>query len=151
MSEVRVCENCNFHNNINNLECEKCGYDLSFIIPINEEEIVNNCEFTSVSGEINILSNWILESLDKQLVINIVNGLIIGRDGVNTEYFDKSKFVSRKHAIFYIENNNLFVVDASTNGTFINGKRLEKLKKTPIYISDKITFADLTFEVKNAN
>lgn len=42
----------------------------------------------------------------------------------NGEYFEKSNYVSRKHAIFYIENGEVLIFDASTNGTFVNEKRL---------------------------
>lgn len=37
MSEIRICENCGHHNPVDNLECEECGFDLSFCIPISEE------------------------------------------------------------------------------------------------------------------
>lgn len=66
-------------------------------------------------------------------------------------YFEKSNYVSRKHAIFYIENGEVLIFDASTNGTFVNEKRLPKLTKIPVHSADKITFADIIFEVKNAN
>lgn len=156
MSEVRVCENCNHINNINNLECEKCGFDLSFVIPVEESELQkekvegSNIELTTahVTSQSNLLN---LVSADKQLVIPIVDGLVIGREGAEAAYFEKSNYVSRKHAIFYIENGEVMVLDASTNGTFINGKRMPKLTKTPIHCSDKITFADLTFEVEYAD
>ncbi len=83
--------------------------------------------------------------------IPIQNELVIGRDGVNGEYFEKSNYVSRKHAIFYVENGEVLVFDASTNGTFLNDKRLPKLTKTPVHSNDKITFADVSFEVHYAN
>ena len=157
MSEIRVCENCNHRNNINNLECEKCGFDLSFVIPIDESELEKQVETTPTSSDTCLSptpsesSNLILVSADGQLTIPISNELVIGRDGVNGAYFEKSNFVSRKHAIFYIEIGEVLIFDASTNGTFVNDKRLPKLTKTPIHNSDKITFADLTFEVQYAD
>lgn len=157
MSEIRVCENCNHHNNINNLECEKCGFDLSFVIPIDESELEKQAETIPVSFDTctsptpTEYSNLILVSTDGQLTIPISNELVIGRDGVNGSYFEKSNYVSRKHAIFYIVNGEVLIFDASTNGTFVNDKRLPKLTKTPIHSSDKITFADLTFEVRYAD
>ena len=50
MSEIRVCENCNHHNDINNLECEKCGFDLSFVIPIDESELEKQEANSTVSS-----------------------------------------------------------------------------------------------------
>ena len=155
MSEKRVCENCKHPNDINNLECEKCGFDLSFVIPIDESELAKQAESSSDATEIATTEaencNLCLVSMDGKVTIPICNELVIGRDGVNGEYFDKSNYVSRKHAIFYIENGEVLVFDASTNGTFVNDKRLPKLTKTPIHSSDKITFADISFEVHYAN
>ena len=28
--EVKICEECGVHNDINNYECESCGYDLTY-------------------------------------------------------------------------------------------------------------------------
>ena len=153
MSEVRVCENCKAVNDISNLECEKCGFDLSFVVPIDENELSKKDKIDATSNVASSIEStqWVLESIDNQCSINIQNGTVIGRDGENGSYFEKSNFVSRKHAVFYIENNELLVFDASTNGTFLNGKRIDKLMKIPVKISDKITFADITFEVKNAD
>ena len=155
MSEIRVCENCKFPNNINNLECEKCGFDLSFVIPIDERELEAND--TAPSSDTNSATDadgsvgWMLTSADGTLQIQITDGLVIGRDGIYSDFFEKSKFVSRKHAVFYVEDGKYFVLDASTNGTFLNDARLPKLTKIPIQISDKITFADVSFEVRYAN
>lgn len=156
MSEVRICENCNHHNAINNLECEICGFDLSFVIPVDESELNTN-SFTS--DAINIHSDpensdvcsLQLVSADRKIIIPITNELVIGRDGINGSYFEKSRYVSRKHAIFYVEKGETLVFDASANGTFLNDKRLPKLEKTPIHCRDRITFADITFEVENAD
>lgn len=157
MSEIRVCENCKHPNDINNLECEKCGFDLSFVIPIDESQLEDSeiCPSDATNTTIcpgnSEVSNLLLVSLDGQITIPICNELVIGRDGVNGEYFEKSNYVSRKHAIFYIENGEVLIFDASTNGTFVNEKRLPKLTKIPVHSADKITFADIIFEVKNAN
>ena len=155
MSEIRVCENCNHPNDINNLECENCGFDLSFVIPIDDSELVKQVESSSNTvGTATVGSkncNLCLVSIDGKVTIPIYNELVIGRDGVQKEYFEKSNYVSRKHAIFYIENGEVFVFDASTNGTFLNDMRLPKLTKSPIHSSDKITFADVSFEVHYAN
>lgn len=158
MNEVRICENCQHHNDTNNLECEKCGFDLSFVVPTNEDDIKENSNTSSASDSTTDGNNLnsekcklVITSVDGQITIPISNELVIGRDGIEGAYFDKSKYVSRKHAIFYIENGEVLLFDASTNGTFVNDKRLPKLTKVPINSSDKITFADVTFEVKYAN
>ena len=135
MNEIRVCENCNHHNSIDNLECEECGFDLSFCVPILEDSIK---EQTDISGKF-------LCSTDGNIRIEITGEMLIGRDGVNAEYFENSRFISRCHATIFCDNDEISVMDASTNGTYINGKRIEKMKKTPLKAGDKITFADMDF------
>ena len=153
MSEIRVCENCNHHNNINNLECEKCGFDLSFVIPIDESELEKQAETIPVSFDTctsptpTEYSNLILVSTDGQLTIPISNELVIGRDGVNGSYFEKSNYVSRKHAIFYIVNGEVLIFDASTNGTFVNGRRLASGEEVVIKRNDEIQFGKIVVNV----
>lgn len=84
-------------------------------------------------------------SSDGEITIAVDGEVLIGRDGVYEEYFDRSNYISRKHATLYFENGAVCVLDASTNGTFINGKRVEKMQKIPLNKGDKITFADMDF------
>jgi len=146
MSEIRICENCKHHNSINSLECENCGYDLSFIIPIDENSIEDSSAQTSNSASLNAI---ILSSIDGNVIIEISDGLIVGRDGEYSSAFEKSNFVSRKHAIFNLEDNDVYISDASTNGTFVNDRKLEKFEKVKLSVGDKVSFADVVFEVKN--
>ena len=163
MSEIRICENCGYHNSIENLECEKCGFDLSFVIPVDENDINENAaenlsegaieekDDVSYAGASEEIDTYLL-SADQITRITIEDGMIIGRDGVTTGQLDTSTFVSRKHAVFSVDNGKVIVTDASTNGTFVNGRRLEKLEPTEIKNGDRIRFADVEFEVHlNAN
>ena len=135
MSEIRICENCGYHNPVDDLECEKCGLDLSFCIPVSEEVVAAKEESV----------NYSIRSMDGEAVIPINEEVLIGRDGVCSEYFDRSKYISRKHATLYFENGNVYVMDASTNGTYINGRRIDKMQKVILNKGDKITFADMDF------
>ena len=173
MSEIRICENCGYHNSIENLECEKCGFDLSFVIPVDENDINENAaknlsegaieeteavSYTGGSEEIDTskcdesCGDRYLLSADQITRITIEDGMIIGRDGVTAGQLGTSTFVSRKHAVFSVDNGKVTVTDASTNGTFVNGRRLEKLEPAEIRDGDRIRFADVEFGVHlNAN
>ena len=39
---------------------------------------------------------------------------------------DPSKFVSTRHANIEFENGEFYLCDTSTNGTFVNGERIER-------------------------
>lgn len=44
--EVKICEECGVHNDINNYECESCGYDLTytFATDLSKVDKENNCD-----------------------------------------------------------------------------------------------------------
>lgn len=137
--EIRICENCGYENEVTSLECTECGYDLSFVIPTIKQENIK----PHISG-------WSLVAVDNNEIFeNNLDGKTIGREGeLFSDYVNKSDYISRKHAKFNIENGNLYVTDASTNGTLINEVRIEKLNKTELKNEDVVTFADLKFIVK---
>lgn len=61
---------------------------------------------------------------------------------IDLSNLDPKKSISRRHAKFFIEENKLFVQEeiGTRNGTFLNGKKLEKGKKYEIKPNDKIQF-----------
>ncbi|UCG53624.1 MAG: HD domain-containing protein [Candidatus Latescibacterota bacterium] len=71
----------------------------------------------------------------------------VGRDRENKLHI-QSTAVSRFHAVLLAEQGDHFVQDMdSTNGTFLNGK---KVKKVRIHPGDTITIADVDIMVENA-
>ena len=146
MTEIRICENCGARNPVSNLECENCGYDITFCIPIDSEEIVNADVQSDVSGK-----QWVFTAIDESSVSFSVKDdeeLNIGRENcVISDYLNKSDYISRVHCKIYANNEELHIVDASTNGTYINGKRIDKLKDYKLNNGDEVTFADIKFKI----
>ena len=71
------------------------------------------------------------------------NELIVGRDPMHSMAVDDPK-VSRDHLRIYTEDDQLFLVDLeSTNGTFVNGKRMTK--PTRLKNGDLVSVGDNTF------
>lgn len=53
-------------------------------------------------------------------------------------------FVSRHHAVFYLENGNIYIEDTgSANGTFINNEKIPANVKTLCNVNDIISFAGI--------
>lgn len=68
---------------------------------------------------------------------------ILGRDPL-CEYviLDPQNRVSRKHAEVYFDNNEFFIKDLnSTNGTYINGKKISPLQVFKVNPNDKVTLS----------
>lgn len=100
---------------------------------------------------------------DQEITIEI-SGAVLGRPDTDSGFspdidlgaFDDSdpSVVSRKHAMFLWQKNELFIRDLnSTHGTFVNGKRIAptagEVWSDPQILKegDKLAFADLEFEV----
>lgn len=106
---VRIC-GCGAHNPVNVRKCEKCGEDISDIVPspevLQEDEKIHYA-LASVEG------NYVHEMMSERE--------IIGRENVMKEYLENKPYVSRKHAELYIEEDDLYIVNLSqTNYTYIN-------------------------------
>lgn len=142
--EVRICDSCGFHNDVTSLECVECGFDLSFSVPVFEEEAAPE-PVDKKSAKIPKLTACDGSSV----VITVKDKFLVGRDNPKmAEYFEKSRFISRKHCMLTYDGGKLYAVDVSTNGTFLNGKRIEKAEMVRLKKGDEITFADMKFRVE---
>lgn len=56
-----------------------------------------------------------------------------------------SPVVSRRHAVFQVQDNRVWVTDLSANGVFIGKTRLEKGKQTPVEAGKQVTIGDFHF------
>lgn len=74
---------------------------------------------------------------------------VLGKLKEKTDGYINSELISRIHARFVFEKDNIFVEDMnSKNGTFINGIRMSPYNKVAIHNGDKIRFADKEFLYK---
>jgi HD-GYP domain-containing protein (c-di-GMP phosphodiesterase class II) len=70
----------------------------------------------------------------------------VGRDQENKLHI-RSTAVSRFHAVLFAENGEHFVQDMeSTNGTFLNGRKVKRSKINP---GDKVTIANIDIAIEN--
>lgn len=171
--EVRVCEICGTLNEVHLSECKNCSEDLAYT-PISEieeninsnieEQRTNNSteEKSVVKDTANKGNNSKSSNIKKTMVLNnkkMVNrndgkeieipfiGALIGRDGnVEVEYFESFPYISNSHIIAEYISDDLFITDVgSTNGTKVNGKRIEKGQKTKVNNGDIIQLANVEF------
>ena len=49
--------------------------------------------------------------------------------------------MSRKHLKIWKQNNSIYIEDNSTNGTYVNGKQIDKFKPVTVKKGDTITLA----------
>ena len=151
--ECRICDNCGTQNDPGQLECTKCGCDLSFLPITWVDESSSESSDSTEQKEETVNTGWgILAKDNPDISLQIKDQVMIGREeDILNNYLSSSTYVSREHATLSVEQNELYVVDASTNGTFINGNRINKLKKYKLEKGDLLAFADKEFIVTYAD
>ena len=151
MEESIICEDCGYHNETNQRKCNKCGASLVGI-PItrtgledtagagNRVQNLDDGKVTSLNPQTG--NQVILVSLDGQAVLEIAAGeTIIGRQHSWSEYLTgtQKNYVGRRHARITNLSDGVYIEDLnSTNGTFINGVRLEAGSARALCESDVI-------------
>lgn len=85
----------------------------------------------------------------EEVLIN-KNNFVIGKDSEVVDYYISYNVnVSRKHAVINQIKGNYYIKDmGTTNGTYVNGFRLEKDKETMIQDGSVIVIADEEFEFR---
>lgn len=166
---IKVCEICSYKNKVSDLECEECSADISYVIPTAEIEEVDLKD--SNIGEENI--SYLEESLNEdeagtnctlvveriklvsvkdnyEVYIPVKLETVLGREGdLAKDYFNKSSFISRRHATIRLDSDGYYINDHSNNGTFINGLHLKRGQSVKIKDGDIITLADIEFQLQN--
>jgi S1-C subfamily serine protease len=75
-------------------------------------------------------------------------GLVVGREPDSVEYAVSENSVSRKHCLFFMRGNDLFIHDeSSTNGTFVNGRQLNPGEDASLCSGAEVKLGSVTFKV----
>lgn len=73
--------------------------------------------------------------------------IVIGRDRQQSQIVFDSIYVSSYHAeIIQLDNGDMFLIDKSSNGTFLNGQKITPGKEVAIHRGDNIQFADVALD-----
>lgn len=94
--------------------------------------------------------SWQLKALTEalgDLTLSVSDSLSVGR-GSDNDVVLGSKEVSRNHALLTILNDELYIKDLdSSNGTFVNDKRIAAGESKRLAAEDMIRFASFNFQV----
>jgi len=93
---------------------------------------------------------YVLERVKTQERTNVSSPqLVVGKDASQTDYhIEGNGAISRVHALLVFENGKVYISDKNTtNGTFINDKRLKPYESTLVNPGDKICFANEEFRI----
>ena len=129
-------------------------------VPVKVSEIesfirVPKSKSAQLSGENQRIMLIVPEATIKPIGLEVRGNIVIGRGGEEqkidldlTDLGASNKGVSRRHAIMQIISNLLYISDAgSTNGTFLNGNRIEFGTVMPVEDGDVISFGSLHLKI----
>jgi pSer/pThr/pTyr-binding forkhead associated (FHA) protein len=131
------------------LFCEECGAKLEALNELQETAVENNSE------------RLVLASADgSTLEIPVKDEVIVGREDPISEVFPDldltgfdgmEKGVSRKHAVIHRSGAGYTIEDmGSTNGTYVNRKKVQPNVPQAIKPGDELRFGKLAFSFKAA-
>lgn len=86
----------------------------------------------------------------KGITVDVYSGrpIVVGRSRKNSNLHLGFEGVSRVHAKLQYRDGVLYVTDlGSTNGTYVNGNRLDSFKDTPVHAGDTVEFYKELFRV----
>ena len=144
------CKECDMENIDGALFCEECGAKLDTMEPLQDTEV-----------ETGNVPQLVLTSTDgNKLDLPAKDEVVIGREDPVSEVFpdmDLTGFggmesgVSRKHAIIHRTGAEYTIEDLeSTNGTYVNKKRILPHVPQAIKPGDELRFGKLSFSVQVA-
>lgn len=139
MAEVRICEYCGHQNPMSAMACEQCGADLAFVQPTE----------ANVATDKSSDKKWSLVSKKTGQEFLIQTDTDVGRlDSDMAPILNESDYTSRHHAHLSFVGDALCVTDKSSNGTNLNGVKLQKGDTVELHDGDELSFADVGFAVK---
>lgn len=93
---------------------------------------------------------WKLQAITGEFTgqeISVERDMLVGRHQ-DAEILLQSTDISRKHAALLFRNDHIWVKDLkSTNGTFVNGERVEQEQEIELHDGDMLQFASFMFMI----
>jgi pSer/pThr/pTyr-binding forkhead associated (FHA) protein len=145
------CKECQMENIEGALFCEECGSKLETVAEVKDTAIGVNEEGTNLV---------LLSSDGSKLEVPTKDEVVIGREDPISDVFPDvdltgmggmEKGVSRKHAVIHRSGTDYTIEDlGSTNGTYINKKKIQPRAPQTIKPGDELRFGKLSLSVQAA-
>jgi hypothetical protein len=159
VSLVKVCPACNEKNPVSEVICRVCMTNLTSVSPTREGETPKpggepeggasaaGPEGGAGNGDRTVcappsLAVLTLSRASDGRSLPVPDGGVLGRGGDGGAFFERDMTVSRRHAKVGLSGGVWVIEDLnSTNGTWVNGKRLEAGRPCPINVGDSVALS----------
>ena len=148
---MKICPHCHYHNREGYMFCEDCGEDLTPVASILETGFYKTSEPRQVGIALQI------QGSDKRIPVPLQGQTVLGRHDADrteqpdidlTAYDALERGVSAVHAAIRHSTDGVQIVDmGSTNGTYVNGRRLVAHQHYILHDGDEIRLGRLVTRV----
>lgn len=121
--------------------------ETSVLQPINQVSVGETTVLDGQTGATNITATLIRSKTNEKIVVNKLI-FYLGKDGLKADYCIKDNpSISRNHAVIKQMNGGFYLEDLqATNGTFLNGTRLQPSQSVKLNNGDRIRLANDEFK-----
>ncbi|MDR0654114.1 MAG: FHA domain-containing protein [Synergistaceae bacterium] len=156
MELIKLCPACGEQNPAAEVICRVCMANLSSVAPTmpapsNAPPPVPEPADGGMASDGTVISPpeiLTLSLLTGGNAISVHSGDVLGRNGDAGAFFEKFRTVSRRHACVTFVNGAWNIEDlGSTNGTWVNGRRLGTKERCPLNEGDTVALS-LACEVR---
>ncbi|MDR1509772.1 MAG: FHA domain-containing protein [Synergistaceae bacterium] len=143
MELIKLCPACKEENPVSEIVCRVCMTNLASVSPAPPHNPLGSSAAQNAgSTEFSPPEALTLIRLPDGPAISVRSGCILGRAGAMSEFFKESKTVSRSHARVIYKDGTWGVEDmGSTNGTWLNGRRIENNAFHSLQKGDTLTLS----------
>ncbi|MDR1137715.1 MAG: FHA domain-containing protein [Synergistaceae bacterium] len=151
MGLIKLCPACKEENPVSEVICRVCMTNLSSISPTLPSSLAEpaaekrNEALASPNADSTVFlppEALTLARVSDGFTISVKSGCVLGRGGETFEFFKELKTVSRRHARIVHKDGAWTIEDmGSTNGTWLNGRRIETDRCYALQKGDKLTFS----------
>ncbi|MDR1966909.1 MAG: FHA domain-containing protein [Synergistaceae bacterium] len=147
MELVKLCPACGEANPVSEVVCRVCMTNLSSVppLPAGRTENPPDPDEPSLDAEAKTApspSVLTFKRVSDGRAIPVASGDAIGRLGEMLETFEAYRTVSRVHARVALTDDAWAIEDlGSTNGTWVNGRRIEPGRPCPIKKGDTVSLS----------
>ena len=147
---MKICPNCAYENREGYMFCEDCGEDLATVESVQAESGAVPVEEVAFSLQLEGFDDPILLRREAQTTLGRVDKERGHYPDVDlTPFAAVEKGVSAMHAVIHHDFESVQITDkGSTNGTYINDRRLNSNQAYILHSGDEIRFGRLVARIR---
>ncbi|GEM_PF-2696510 len=141
---IKLCPRCKMPVSISDLFCPICNKPL-LSKPVEDNSDSIKIDIPQAPSTIKLR----LKNPEAKLDLEVDDTTkSFGRYTIENVFLNQSLTISRTHFKYTLKGSEVVIIDYSTNGTWLNGKKLTPQQEFPVHSNDVLTLANVIFEIE---